>query len=154
MKNIKVAMGSKDSIPPTRKHPTDAGMDLYCNEEDVVLPPHGRVIIHTDTYIQLEKGYVGFIWPKSKSDNLIGAGVVDSDYQGEILIKVVNPYSVPFTFTKGSPIAQLVIQAVFTPTIEIVNKEDLYKDKTERGSSGGIVTQSSQMFIQDKLEIE
>ena len=45
--------------------------------------------------VEIPAGYVGLVKPKGRNDHLLGAGVVDAGYQGEILVKVVNPFTPP-----------------------------------------------------------
>jgi len=62
--------------------------------------------------------------------NLVG--LIDSDYQGEILVSCWNRGSEPFTITVGLRLAQLIIVPVVRAAFHIV--EDF--DESERGSNG------------------
>jgi len=138
----------EDARVPTRKHWTDAGIDLYALE-GFMLFPQTSGIIRTGITIDIPDGYVGILKAKSKSDFIVGAGVVDSGYQGEILVKIFNPYSTIIELAKGSAIAQLVITPCITGEIQEIPKEKIHKTKSDRGETGGIVSQLS--FLEDIL---
>jgi dUTP pyrophosphatase len=137
MKEIKVARLYKDATIPTRKHSMDAGMDLYCMKSFQVLP-HNITVVHTGIIIEIPKGFVGLIKPKGANMHLVGSGVVDAGYQGEILVKIANTKEHVLSYDKGYPIAQLLIIPIVTPEIVEVNLEDILEVKTERGDTGGI----------------
>ena len=124
---------------PTRKFPTDAGMDVYALEETIV-PPHAIKVVRTGVTCNFPEKTVIFGWPKSRSDFLVGAGVIDHGYQGEILVKVTNILDKPLTIKKHQGIAQLVIVPFICPIIE--EAENIHIKKTERGVTGGIVGNS------------
>lgn len=139
---MRVARNVEEAKLPTRKHVTDAGLDLYSAEEMAEMIHPGDVkIIRTGIVIELPAGYAGYLWPKSRSDLLIGGGVIDSGYRGEILVKVINPTRSPMRVDPGDAIAQLVIVKTETPKIEEVSYNDIILRPTERGATGGIVSQ-------------
>lgn len=78
-------------------------------------------------------GVGGLIWPRSRHNTIVLAGVVDPDYRGEVKVKVYNPTNDSIVVT--GKIAQLVpILAVNT---NLKRVDDISKD-TPRGDSGGI----------------
>lgn len=79
--------------------------------------------------------------PKSGSDFLLGAGVIDPGYQGEIIIKVVNYTPTPLTIGKGSALAQLVQVAILTDPVEEISPDQIHSARSARGGDGGIVRQ-------------
>jgi dUTP pyrophosphatase len=137
MKELRVAKIDNKAVLPTRKYKDDAGMDLYC-PESVFVAPNEITIVHTGIVIEIPKGFVGLIKPKGGNMHLVGSGVVDAGYQGEILIKIANTKNSSLTYEKGHPIAQLLIIPIVTPEIIEVNPEEILKVKTERGDTGGI----------------
>jgi len=145
---IKVSKLHWDAILPTRKHPTDAGLDLYAYTTDtqgfsfISLPYLEFIIIHTGIRIEIPKGYVGQIWPKSRSNFLIGAGIIDEGYQGEILVKLLNVDQQ--YIQQGDPIAQLVLVPVVTPEVQEVLNAELFTEASDRGETGGILTQAKE----------
>ena len=137
MNEIKFAKLSPEAVLPTRNHPQDAGLDLYA-AEPTLIPPNGFAVIGTGVCFDLEEGWVGLILSKSRSNFLLGGGVVDAGYQGEIRIKTANPTKSPIRIEKGQPIAQLLIVPIVTPAVVEAPAETIYAARSERGASGGI----------------
>ncbi len=140
METIRIARLRPDAILPSRKHPQDAGLDLYAVETTLVAP-HGFAIVPTGITMEIPAGLVGLIKPKGRSNHLMGAGVVDAGYQGEILVKVSNPSDYPLTFAPGDPIGQIILLPVLTPQVEEVSSDRIHTNTSERGGNGGIVIQ-------------
>jgi dUTP pyrophosphatase len=88
--------------------------------------------------VEIAEGYFGLLKPKGKNDHLVGAGVVDAGYQGEILVKVINPYDRPLVFPGGAPIAQLLVLPIVTPQVEEVDPGRIHITASQRGGTGGI----------------
>ena len=120
---------------PAYSHSGDAGADLRASG-DSVIPARGRGVVPTATRIALPAGYVGLVWPRSglavKQAIDCGAGVIDSQYRGEIRVLLFNHSDRDFVIKKGDRIAQLLIQkvesAVFVPADSL--------DDTARGEAG------------------
>ena len=131
--NIRVKKLHPEAKVPVFAHPGDAGMDMYA-VEDMVLKPGERASIPTGIAIELPDGYVSLVWDKSGVSHKFGVktlgGVLDSGYRGEYLIGLVNLGQVNFDIKKGQKIAQLLIQKVEHPEIEVV--EEL--SETSRGT--------------------
>lgn len=131
---IKIKKLNSDAIIPKYAHEGDAGMDLFSTQEFILKPKH-RAIIGTGISIELPKGYVSLVWDKSgvasKGIKTMG-GVIDSGYRGEYKVVLINLSSENFEIKKGQKIAQVLIQKVESPEIEIV--ESL--EKSSRGSGG------------------
>jgi dUTP pyrophosphatase len=150
---IRVAKLYDDAKLPTRKHPTDAGMDLYYYSDIwEEISPMSYSILNTGITIEIPDGYVGLIWPKSRSNYLIGGGVIDSSYQGEILVKVMNVSKEYLMIGPGEAIAQLLIQPIYTPRIALVSTDIIHENKTERNKTGGIATQYTNQNPFDFIE--
>ncbi len=135
---IKAARIHPGAKIPTRKHPEDAGLDLYCLEA-ATIPPNSAQILRTGITLEIPSGYVGLLKPKGGNDHLIGSGVIDAGYQGEVLIRVVNPYSHPLEFAPGNAIAQLLLLPVQTPPVVEVGADKIHTKSTSRGATGGIL---------------
>jgi dUTP pyrophosphatase len=119
---------------PSRKFPSDAGLDLKSNENWFILP--GDVsVVDTGVCVNLPEGFVGYVKLKSRSNYVILAGVVDSGYLGTIKVKIYNPLKETLRIEKGDAIAQLVVQSIELPKVKIVEK---FTEETDRGTSGGI----------------
>lgn len=132
---MKVKKLEVEAKAPTRKHVTDAGMDVYALE-DVIIPPHTIQVIRTGVTAEYPEGTVAFVWPKSRSDFLVGAGVIDNSYQGEIFVKVTNISDQDLKIEKHQGLAQIVIVPVLTPSIEEV--DEIHQEESNRGDTGGI----------------
>ena len=120
---------------PTRGSDESAGLDLH-TIESVTIPPGQRALLKTGLAMSMPKGYVGLIWPRSKLAAKMGidvlAGVVDSDYRGEIMISLLNTGLDPVEIKTGDKAAQMIIQRYSNMQINVV--DDL--DKTMRGQAG------------------
>ena len=132
---MKFARTDRRAKKPTRKHQSDAGLDLYALDSVVVKPGYSE-IVHTGIAIELPENTMGLIKPKSRHTRLIGAGVLDQDYRGEIMVRVFNTDPRNLYIKAGDPVAQLVVVPILTPEVERVSMKEL--TKTKRGASGGI----------------
>lgn len=87
---------SEDAILPTKGHENDAGWDLYA-AESVTIHPGQTQLISTQIALQIPKGFVGLIWPRSglsvNSGIDVLAGVIDCGYQGEVSVCLLNTSS-------------------------------------------------------------
>ncbi len=92
-----------------------AGADLRASEA-VVIAPGGRAAVATNLRIQIPPGHVGLVWPRSGLAVRHGldtlAGVIDSDYRGEVRVALVNHGDAPFAIAVGDRVAQLLVQRV------------------------------------------
>lgn len=151
MNIIYAAKLEEDAKLPTRKHWDDAGIDLYSLDE-VEIDLHENKIIRTGVTIEIPHGYVGIIKAKSKSNFIVGAGVVDSGYQGELLVKVFNPTMNWLVINKGEAVAQLLMVPCLTGEVLEKSSSEIHSEPSTRGKSGGIATQLS--FISDIISDE
>ena len=120
---------------PSYAYEGDAGMDLF-SLEDVQISAGEKVAIRTGLRFAIPRGYAGFVWDKSglavKHHLKTMAGVLDSNYRGELLVVLTNLGKETYDVDKGSKIAQLVIKPVASPDIE----EGEIVDETDRGEGG------------------
>jgi dUTP pyrophosphatase len=137
---------------PTRKHPTDSGMDLYAciPEGSVQLRPGERRGIGTGIAIELPPadvindawggtasvGLEAQVRPRSglklKHGIMAGFGTIDNGYRGEIGVTLFNHSYDSYTVRHGDRIAQLVVCPVVYPEVEEVTE----LSETERGAGG------------------
>ena len=118
----------KEIALPRRSTDGSAGVDLRaCLAEPLTLPPGECELIHTGLAIHLEDpGLAAVILPRSglghKHGIVLGnlVGLIDSDYQGELLISCWNRGSKPFRIEPGERIAQLVVVPVVQADFEVV----------------------------------
>jgi dUTP pyrophosphatase len=120
---------------PARGSLNAAGLDLH-SVENLRIPAHGRASVRTGLSVAVPKGFYGRVAPRSGLAVRHGldvlAGVIDSDYRGEIVCALINHGDEPFEVEAGMRIAQLVIESI--ATLEPVWSEDL--SETERGGRG------------------
>lgn len=124
-----------DAILPSRGSSSAAGLDLY-SIEDVHLSPNERCLVRTGLAVAIPDGYYGRIAPRSglatKSGIDVLAGVIDSDYRGEIQCLLHNAGQEVVKLPAQTKICQLIIEKIITPTAVWV---DSLTDTT-RGSGG------------------
>ncbi|MBD0369989.1 MAG: dUTP diphosphatase [Pyrinomonadaceae bacterium] len=120
---------------PTRGSLHAAGLDLY-SIESLTIPAHARASVRTGLAVSIPHGFYGRVAPRSglavKHGLDVLAGVIDSDYRGEIICALINHGDKPLEIEAGMRVAQLIIEAIATP--EAVWSEDL--SETERGQGG------------------
>lgn len=129
-----------DAKIPVRGSKESIGYDLFCSKE-IKIKPFDKGIVNTSISMEIvnmpkEETWYGRIAPRSglsaKNHLDIGAGVVDSDYRGELKVVVFNHSSIDHTFKKGDKVAQLIIERAFILPV----KEVFDLTKTGRGEKG------------------
>lgn len=110
--------------PPAQAHEGDAGYDLHAAEA-ASIPPGGRVSVGTGVAVAIPPGHAGLVVPRSglaarHGIALVNApGLVDSGYRGELRMLLLNTdMETTFEVEPGDRMAQLVIVAVASPTLE------------------------------------
>ena len=130
--NIVVEQGARC---PTRAHETDAGYDLYSNEE-VMIAAQEKVLVSTGVKMAIPSGYFGKIFSRSglavKSDLEVGAGVIDSGYRGEVKVLLRNHSGIPKIIKRGEKIAQIVFLPYVTFNMSFVSS----LNESDRGEAG------------------
>lgn len=120
-----------DSIElPTRATEGSAGLDLRaCLQEPLTLEPGQSELVPAGFAIHIaDPGYAALILPRSglghKHGIVLGnlVGLIDSDYQGEIMISCWNRGRDAFTVEVGERIAQLVVVPVQQVEFKIVEE--------------------------------
>jgi len=105
---------------PAYATPGAAGLDLRaCLDAALSLAPGGVVLIPTGLAIHLaDPAYAALILPRSGLGHRHGVvlgnlvGLIDSDYQGQLMVSTWNRGSAPFTIEPMERIAQLVVVPV------------------------------------------
>ncbi|MDG6777124.1 dUTP diphosphatase [Thiomicrorhabdus sp. zzn3] len=118
-----------------------AGLDLRaCIDEDMTIEPGQTVLIPTGMAIHLDDpGLAAMLLPRSglghKHGIVLGnlVGLIDSDYQGPLMVSCWNRSDQPYTVEVGERIAQMVIVPVLQPVFTRVEE---FGDATERGQGG------------------
>lgn len=113
-----------------------AGYDLKAIESGSI-SPLSRSIIRTGIRVEIPVGYYGRVAPRSglavKNGINVLAGVIDSDYRGEIMVVLHNTdQHHSYHYEKGDRIAQLIIETCHHLVIEYVDS----LESTERGKDG------------------
>lgn len=135
MKQLYFELMHPDATLPTRGTPGAIGLDLYSVERQVI-DPYDRETIATGLAVAIPEGYYGRIAPRSGLAHKHGldvlAGVIDSDYRGEVKVILVNHSDELVELPAKTRIAQLILERAdqFTP----VRVGTL--DKTLRGKDG------------------
>lgn len=117
-----------------------AGLDLRaCLEEALTLQAGETRLIPTGLAIHIaDPGYAGLILPRSglghKHGIVLGnlVGLIDSDYQGPLMVSAWNRSTVPFVLQPMERLAQLVVVPVLQIGFNVV--EDF--DQSDRGAGG------------------
>jgi dUTP pyrophosphatase len=115
---------------PLPQHATEgsAGMDLRaCLEKPLLLQPGAAELISTGISIYIEDATLAaLVLPRSglghKNGIVLGnlIGLIDSDYQGPLMVSCWNRGAAAFTVNPGDRIAQLVIVPVVHADFEVV----------------------------------
>lgn len=134
--DIHIKLLSDLAKTPTQGTQFSAGYDLYAAEE-VVVPRLGRKLIKTNVSMAIPMNHYGRIAPRSglayKNGIDVLAGVIDSDYRGDIGVILYNTdNNLDFTVKVGDKIAQIIIESC--STINFVKTENL--PATKRGEGG------------------
>ena len=125
---------------PAYATPGSAGLDLRaCLDAPLVLAPNAWQLVPTGIAIYLQDpGYAALILPRSglghKHGIVLGnlVGLIDSDYQGQLMISAWNRRSTPFTLEPMDRLAQLVIVPVVQAQFNVVSDFAA----SERGDKG------------------
>jgi len=119
---------------PIRMTDGAAGYDLR-SAYPYVVPTGGKCLCLTDLQLGIPSGHYGRLAPRSglaKSMIDVGAGVIDSDYRGNVGVLLYNFGTNDFNIKKGDRIAQLILEKISTPVI----KEVEFIETTSRGEGG------------------
>jgi len=132
---IQVRLLNPQARIPTRGSAEAAGHDQYASEERTI-PARGQDVVPTGISITPPKGTYGRIAPRSgmavKHQIAVNAGVIDSDYTGEIKVVLANMSDQDYQIQKGDRIAQLIAEKILESNCYQVPK----LGKTDRGQQG------------------
>jgi dUTP pyrophosphatase len=125
---------------PSHATPGSAGMDLRALlDTPLTLSPGDTALLRTGIAIHVaDPGLAALILPRSGLGHRHGivlgnlVGLIDSDYQGELMVSAWNRGREPFSIAPSERIAQLVIVPVVQASFELV---DGFED-SERGAGG------------------
>ena len=149
----------RDVRSPERGTAKSAGIDFFVPNDfpETVVGPHKDVLIPSGIKASVPEGHM-FV-AKNKSgvvtsydacvragrkpkkgaylySLIVGANVVDEDYQGEIHIHLINTGAASIIIKPGTKIVQFVLVPVTYCDVEEVPEEQLFIEATERGDGG------------------
>ena len=122
------------AIKPERAHDTDAGLDIFTPRGFTIIAG-GFAKVHTGVHVQLPRNTVGLLKSKSGlnvAHGIIGEGVIDEGYDGEIVVKLYNLGSHDYVFTEGQKVIQMLIVPVLYSGVQVTDEIK----GGERGSDG------------------
>lgn len=125
---------------PAYATPGSAGLDLRALlDAPITIAPGATVLVRTGLAIHIgAPGYAAVILPRSglghKKGIVLGnlVGLIDSDYQGELMISTWNRGQEPFVLEPFERLAQLVVIPVVQPQFKLVDEFV----ESERGTGG------------------
>mgnify|MGYP000114865149 CR=1 FL=1 len=126
---------------PKRATTGSAGVDLRALiDEPIQIEPGATHLIPTGLAIYVQDpNFAGLILPRSglghKHGIVLGnlVGLMDADYQGEVMVSLWNRSSVTFCLEPAERIAQYVVVPIAQSTFEVVSE---FSDQTERAAGG------------------
>ena len=129
----------KDQMPAYAT-PGSAGLDLRaCIDESITIEPGQTILVPTGLAIHVgDPGYAAMILPRSglghKNGIVLGnlVGLIDSDYQGQLMVSTWNRGQTAFTLNPMERLAQLIIVPVLQVGFNIVEEFNA----SERGAGG------------------
>lgn len=138
--DVKILDNRLLETPPEYATPGSAGLDLRaCINAPLHVSPGQTTLVPTGMAIHLaDPGLAAMILPRSglghKHGIVLGnlVGLIDSDYQGELMVSVWNRSNVAFTLNPLDRIAQLIIVPVLQVGFNIVDDFDA----SHRGEGG------------------
>lgn len=144
---------------PVRGTDKSAGIDFFVPDDfvETTLPPQRDLLIPSGIKANVPKGYMLMAADKSgvvtsesaaiaagrtpkpgayTSTVVLGAKIVDEDYQGEIHIHLVNVGKEYVTIKPGTKIAQFILVPVLYDAVEEVPETELFSEVSDRGDGG------------------
>lgn len=142
VKILNPKIGTNPDFPmPTRATDGSAGIDLRaCIDETVVIKAGETQLIGTGMAIYIaDPNYAGIILPRSglghKHGIVLGnlVGLIDADYQGELMVSVWNRSDIDFILQPAERMAQYMVVPIVRPQFNIVEEFD---EASARGVGG------------------
>ena len=126
---------------PAYATPGSAGLDLRaCIDAPLELAPNAWQLVPTGMAIHLaDPGYAAMLLPRSglghKHGIVLGnlVGLIDSDYQGQLMVSLWNRTDSPFVIEPMERVAQMVFVPVVQPQFTLVEE---FSGSSERGEGG------------------
>jgi len=126
---------------PNRGTPVSAGIDFYVPDDfaAIWIKPGEYANIPSGIKVGISQGEALVAFNKSGialKGLIVGACVVDSDYQGELHLHVINASCKDIEVSPGDKLVQFLLLSVELRKIEEVTQGDLFKEVTIRGEGG------------------
>ena len=136
---VKVKKLSPDAVIPSYAKDGDAGMDVVATK--IISDNLGAVTYGTDIAMEIPKGFVGLIFPRSsiRKTNLKlsnSVGVVDSGYRGEIQATFNKIQGIDNVERDSYKVGDRICQIMIIPHPDIQFEEVEELNNTERGQGG------------------
>ena len=139
--DVKILDSRLRATMPAYATPGSAGLDLKaCLDAPLTLAPGQTALVPTGLAIHLaDPGYAALILPRSglghKHGIVLGnlVGLIDSDYQGQLMVSAWNRSATPFVMEPMERLAQLVIVPVVQASFRVV---DDFEQASVRGEGG------------------
>ena len=137
---IKIKKMHPDAKIPQYMREGDAAFDLHSVEE-TTLQAGEKKIIRSGIAVEIPKGYAGLFWDRSGLAAKHGlhtlAGVLDSNYRGELMVVMINHGKEPYTIEKHERICQVLVHPVATVQFQEVDElSDSQRGEARFGSTG------------------
>jgi dUTP pyrophosphatase len=135
---VKVKKLNANAVLPQYATAGAACFDLVCVNDVMITPGREHVALRTGLAFEIPEGYVMMVYSRSghgfKNGIRLanGTGVIDSDYRGEVMVKMHNDGASAVHVTAGERIAQAMIVPV--PQVQLILADEL--SDTARGSGG------------------
>lgn len=136
--HVKVKKLTDNAVLPRYATAGAACFDLVCVNDVIITPGREHVALRTGLAFEIPEGYVMMVYSRSghgfKNGVRLanGTGVIDSDYRGEVMVKMHNDGSSTVHVTAGERIAQAMIIPV--SQVHLILADEL--SDTARGSGG------------------
>lgn len=148
------ARKNENVILPTKRE-ADAGYDIYAHFEDfeMVFQPHETKLVPTGLHTAMSQDFVFVLKERGSTGSIgmkVGAGIVDSNYRGEIFVAITNENDKSLVISKlfdktmkdekvivypyNKAIAQALILPVPKMDIEEVSVDELQMIPSDRGT--------------------
>ena len=131
---------------PTRGTVGSAGIDFYVPDDYppnlCTIEPGDRFFIPSGIKANVPEGFALIAMNKSgvamKKGLMVGACVVDSDYQGEIHLHLINASNKVVNIEPGDKLTQFLLVPVNHCEVEVVDENKLFQEETTRGAGGAL----------------
>lgn len=126
---------------PSKSHNEDGGWDFYSQTDYThSIEPLTYGLVRTGISVGIPDNHIMLLKPRGRNNHLVGSGVLDYGYTGEVVFKLFNPTLYPLIIKGGEGVGQgVIIRCDLNPQlIEVFDEESLYDFENNRGSSGGI----------------